>query len=353
VALMVALVVTIIIYDNAVKNKEKTKEGGTEVAATSTDDPFAALSGTTETPAPQPPDTTATQPPPLTIQPTPPAGETKTTPPPVIDGPRTPPEPAPATESPKPFVNPFEEKTPPATETSTTPATETSATASPFSPFTPQPPSSTSGRTHTVRRNESFWTIAVKYYNDGTKWKLIKSANQDRVKGEFLPEGTELVIPDAGDTPSSAASVRTAKGPLAADEYRVQEGDSLWSIAKERLGNAIHWEKIYEANRDVMKDKNTLKKGMVLRIPDKASLDSGSAAPRKPDLKGAIPTEFAGKRTYRIQQGDNLWDIAEKELGNGIHWEKILDANRGRIDPNNLKVGKLIVLPEVGAGSSR
>ena len=50
-------------------------------------------------------------------------------------------------------------------------------------------------------------------------------------------------------------------------QYTVQPGDSLSKIAKEHLGDANAYMKIFDANKDQLKDPNTIKPGQTLRIP--------------------------------------------------------------------------------------
>lgn len=51
-------------------------------------------------------------------------------------------------------------------------------------------------------------------------------------------------------------------------------------------------------------------------------------------------------RDYTIQKGDNLWKIAEKELGSGHRWKYLYELNKDRIkDPNKLKAGQKIIIP--------
>ena len=49
--------------------------------------------------------------------------------------------------------------------------------------------------------------------------------------------------------------------------YTVQKDDTLQKIAKQFLGSYSQWTKIYESNRDKIKDPNFLKAGIVLSIP--------------------------------------------------------------------------------------
>ena len=49
--------------------------------------------------------------------------------------------------------------------------------------------------------------------------------------------------------------------------YTVQPGDTLSKIAKEQYGDGRKYMKIFEANRDTVKDPNVIKVGQKLRIP--------------------------------------------------------------------------------------
>jgi len=51
------------------------------------------------------------------------------------------------------------------------------------------------------------------------------------------------------------------------EEYTVQENDTLQKIAKKFYDSFSKWTVIYDANKDVLKDPNQVKPGMVLRIP--------------------------------------------------------------------------------------
>ncbi|MBN1567075.1 MAG: LysM peptidoglycan-binding domain-containing protein [Acidobacteria bacterium] len=50
--------------------------------------------------------------------------------------------------------------------------------------------------------------------------------------------------------------------------YTVQSGDTLSKIAKQFYGNANTYMKIFEANKDQLKDPNLIKVGQVLKIPN-------------------------------------------------------------------------------------
>jgi len=51
------------------------------------------------------------------------------------------------------------------------------------------------------------------------------------------------------------------------DYYVIQQGDTLSAVAKKLLGNANDYTKIFEANREVIKDPNLIYPGQKIRIP--------------------------------------------------------------------------------------
>ena len=53
----------------------------------------------------------------------------------------------------------------------------------------------------------------------------------------------------------------------AAKTYTVKAGDTLSAIAKEHLGNAASYMKIFELNKDQLTDPDKIRPGQVLRLP--------------------------------------------------------------------------------------
>ncbi len=51
------------------------------------------------------------------------------------------------------------------------------------------------------------------------------------------------------------------------DYYVIQKGDTLSAIAKKFLGNASAYPKLFEANREVIKDPDLIYPGQKIRIP--------------------------------------------------------------------------------------
>ena len=73
----------------------------------------------------------------------------------------------------------------------------------------PTPSVQTNSGTYTVKKGDTLWNIAKKYYGDGRKWRVILAANTSKVKSpKTLRIGINLVIPAL-----SNASVQTQVKP--------------------------------------------------------------------------------------------------------------------------------------------
>jgi nucleoid-associated protein YgaU len=84
-------------------------------------------------------------------------------------------------------------------------------------------------------------------------WNAIKT----------IPSWRDDVVADIQVTGGTAGGVA-----VATRTYTVKSGDTLSKIAKEHLGNANAYMKIYEANRDQLSDPDKIKPGQVLKIPE-------------------------------------------------------------------------------------
>ena len=65
------------------------------------------------------------------------------------------------------------------------------------------------------------------------------------------------------------SNVKGGSSSTAAKVYVVVSGDSLSKIAKREYGDANAWPKIFEANKDILKDPDRIQPGQKLRIPPK------------------------------------------------------------------------------------
>lgn len=69
---------------------------------------------------------------------------------------------------------------------------------------------------------------------------------------------------DFSDVESGSSSTAP---PAGGQSYTVVKGDSLSKLAKRFYGDAQQWHKIYEANRDQIKNPDLIYPGQTFRIP--------------------------------------------------------------------------------------
>ncbi len=82
-------------------------------------------------------------------------------------------------------------------------------------------------------------------------------------------DSTAAQQPKADFSGVSASVDSTAE--VVEQTYTVEKGDTLSRIAKQHLGDANAWKKIFEANRDVLDDPDKIQPGQVLKLPSKTT----------------------------------------------------------------------------------
>ena len=76
-----------------------------------------------------------------------------------------------------------------------------------------------------------------------------------------IPTWQKDIVADIQVTGGPAAAAPAAK------TYTVKAGDTLGAIAKEHLGSAGAYMKIFEINKDQLSDPDKIKPGQVLKLP--------------------------------------------------------------------------------------
>jgi nucleoid-associated protein YgaU len=188
--------------------------------------------------------------------------------------PRAPAPPGRTPGGPKTVVGPQQPR--PAPKSSPGPARRT--------PSAPAPKSSP--RHYVMKKGDSLSKVARSVYGDVRLWKKLALANRiplDKVSrlpiGHRirLPEreslGTLTAPPAAPGPPRREERTRLAAEPRAPKpspqpkRYKVQRGDSLSTIAKDKLGDASKWRDLHKLNKDKLPDPAKLQVGMVLNLP--------------------------------------------------------------------------------------
>ncbi|MGY3677341.1 LysM repeat protein/DNA-binding SARP family transcriptional activator [Streptomyces sp. TE33382] len=178
----------------------------------------------------------------------------------------------------------------------------------------------------------------------------------------LLPVGTAMAAPasaapvvthspTAVTAPATVQAATTADTPAAAGRiadqhpgtYTVEARDSLSKIALKQLGDASRWREIAAAN-----DGKTMVDG--------TTFSTRSAL--QPGWKLTMPGDWnPTDREHRVQPGETLSSIAEKELGNADDYPKLAELNEGvqqadgrtLTDPDKIYPGWELQLPHTAA----
>lgn len=104
--------------------------------------------------------------------------------------------------------------------------------------------------------------------------------------------------------------------------YAVQEGDTLSSIAQQAYGNANEWQKIYDANAQVIgNDPNLLRIGEILHIPFLAPKTCKVTAAAGLNIRASATSNSALIATYPPGTELNFVEVVHGENVDGnSHW---------------------------------
>ena len=105
------------------------------------------------------------------------------------------------------------------------------------------------------------------------KLHFVGSVKTEEEKNEIwnaiktIPEWRNDVVADIKVTGGGASAGGGTATATARKTYTVKAGDTLSKIAKQQLGDANAYMKIFEANRDQISDPDLIKPGQILTIP--------------------------------------------------------------------------------------
>jgi nucleoid-associated protein YgaU len=120
---------------------------------------------------------------------------------------------------------------------------------------------------HAIQVAKGFRMQGSAEERDGKLYFKGMVQNQDEVNKiwdaiKTVPDWRNDIVGEVTIDPNAKAA--------AARTYTVKAGDTLGKIAKEHLGDANAYMKIFEANKDQLSDPDKIKPGQVLKIPSAA-----------------------------------------------------------------------------------
>ncbi|MER7070658.1 LysM peptidoglycan-binding domain-containing protein [Terrabacter sp. NPDC000476] len=159
--------------------------------------------------------------------------------------------------------------------------------------------------------------------------------------GHSAPAATDVAAAERDNLTSGRGTHRgsTSPGPT----HTVKRGESLWSIAEQRLGSGGRFGEIAALNTDVLGDKpGFLTPGTVLVLPKEAATADAS-------------------HTVEVGRGDTLSQIAQEQLGDASRYTEIFEASKDTrqadgarlTDPDLIQPGWSLTMPSAAEEESR
>lgn len=150
-----------------------------------------------------------------------------------------------------------------------------------------------------VQPNDNYWVISKRLYGSGAYFKALAEHNRKRVPREDRLDVGEVISapgvielermypglcpkPSRRETVRRRASAVSTRTPYAGGRTCVvEEGDTLFDIARYVLGKASRWVEIHQLNRDLIgDDPDYLTPGMQLLLPDEDPASRVTQRPR-------------------------------------------------------------------------
>ena len=174
--------------------------------------------------------------------------------------------------------------------------------------------------------------------------KIAEQEVEDVHVVQNTPSVEEIIVPEPEEEPQTSSYTASAEPVY----YKVQSNDNLFKIAKKHYGDGQKWKKIFEANRDIMPDSNSLYIDQLLLIPD-VSVENRPKESFITQVRGRLDNERSKNvDTHTVKAGDTLYRIAEEYYDDPNVWTKILEANKNTLeDAGSLKKGQVLIIPNL------
>lgn len=143
---------------------------------------------------------------------------------------------------------------------------------------------------YTVQEGDTLMKIAFETYGDLYQWRKIYESNKERISDpNAVPKGTVLKL----EQPSTPVAIERN-----GEKYLIKPGDTLGKISNNVYGTQTQWRKLWENNRQLIKDPNKIFAGFHLYYVPGA----GGGAPSEPSGDpaplaggdGSVPTASVG-----------------------------------------------------------
>ena len=137
-----------------------------------------------------------------------------------------------------------------------------------------------------------------------------------QVHDDAVQSGTRSAGADPARARTDAVVVRAQASAQATRRYTVQRGDTLSSIAQRFYGSAGDWNRLYAANRSVLRNPNMIFPGQVLAIPGHLPVASTSPASHGGSTQVTTASMLSG--TLSCGGLEELWEQAGGSSGEAV-----------------------------------
>ena len=115
---------------------------------------------------------------------------------------------------------------------------------------------------HIEEDNPGMEQLEVAYKEDGNVSISGVAKDEEALQKAALMAGN---VEGVSNVDVSGVEV-VEKKEVRVEIYEIQKGDSLWKIAQKFYGDGNKWKKIYEDNKEVIKDPDLIYPGQKIRI---------------------------------------------------------------------------------------
>lgn len=152
------------------------------------------------------------------------------------------------------------------------------------------------GVSYKVKRGDTLMKIAFENYGDLYRWKEIFEANRAKITDpNAVPPGTQLTLNGAG-------MVQIERN---GERYLIKRGDTLGLISNDVYGTPKKWKKLWENNRQLIKNPNHIYAGFYLFYQPEARLTHEEEAPAVIDGGGSaqnLPFKGQGQPAQNVAE---------------------------------------------------
>lgn len=184
-----------------------------------------------------------------------------------------------------------------------------------------RPAVSTDGVHYQVKQGDTLMKIAFDNYGDLYRWKEIYEANKSKISDpSHVPPGTQLTLNGAGMVQIQRSG----------EQYLIKHGDTLGTISKDVYGTNTKWKKLWENNRQLIKDPSKIYAGFYLYYQPEGRMAHGVSEQNSPSAS-VVPQGVSPGVVAAMRSGAPAKPLAQNDAGTPVVASPDAAANNVRV----------------------